>query len=579
MKILENYKNLIVNETVDVSQRSNTQNSNTTHTEVISETMGTITQNFVDSQTSSNNPSQNSVDLQNSSINQSQSSAVLQNSSISQSQTTRDVTQLSNHQREASPEVGETSTDVKKQRTINENVTNDSVSSELPVPDNSIQNGALNAGTSFRLKSSTEINQNSYKQVHSHEIETTESRLRQNSSDSSVNHVNVSLDLLNCSGTESFSLSHPVVCPTVGLTPGESNDVPFTSTQLARVSPQGCNDGIQTLDISSVLDDKQAVTPVSKNHVAGVIKNRNERTHKHLNSKTNEALDENIDFIDEIDVELKSKGKLIYVKDKGETNIKNFKGKKLVAKLKSKMGNKEPEGKTDDLEETDTQEKYLKNGHKKEAHSNTTIKEKVHEMKEKIPSSTISKLKQFAFDKANSSIARRQEQSCDETNRSVDDVSLNQDQKSERKVSGEDSGLSESMMSGHLWTDSIQSQNVTMTNAGSKSQMRDRIDSSARIKRACDLLNLVRNTTYSHSKESTPSSSQSPNLAVSFQSSNNSSSEIVPQCSQSPSWLTTLNSRKLSTPVFSVTNDNDDLDDLDLELDVRSNPSKRQKVS
>ncbi|XP_076114309.1 uncharacterized protein LOC143082499 isoform X1 [Mytilus galloprovincialis] len=589
MKILENYKNLIVNETVDVSQRSNTQNSNTTHTEVISETMGTITQNSVDSQTSSINPSQNSVDLQNSSINQSQSSAVLQNSSISQSQTTRDVTQLSNHQREVSPEVGETSTDVTKQRTIIENIINNSVSSELPVPNNSTHNGSSNAEKSFRLKSRTEINQNSYKQFPCQEIDKnyksnkTESNLqprsRENSSDSSANHVDVSLDLLNCSGTESFSLSHPVVCPTVGLTPGESNDVPFTSTQLARVSPEGRNDGIQTLDISSVLDDKQAVTPVFKNHVAGVIKNRNERTHKHLNNKTNEALDENIDFIDEIDVELKSKGKLIYVKDKGETNIKNFKGKKLVAKLKSKMGNKEPEGKTDDFEETDTQEKYLKNGHKKEAHSNTTIKEKVHEMKEKIPSSTISKLKQFAFDKANSSIARRQEQSCDETNRSVDDVSLNQGQKSERKVSGEDSGLSESMMSGHLWTDSIPSQNVTMTNVGSKSQMRDTIDSSAKIKRACDLLNLVRNTTYSHSKESTPSSSQSPNLAVNFQSSNNNSSEIVPQCSQSPSWLTTLNSRKLSTPVFSVTNDDDDLDDLDLELDVRSNPSKRQKVS
>ncbi|CAC5391947.1 MCM9 [Mytilus coruscus] len=550
MKILENYKNLIVNETVDISQRSNTQNSNMTHTEVISETMGTITQNSVDSQTSNINPSQNSVDLQ--------------NSSISPSQKTRDITLLSNYQREVSPQAGDTSTNIKKQRTIKENITINSVLSELPIPDNSTQNGSSNAETSYPLKKSN-----------------LQSRSRENSSDSSVNHIDVSLDLLNCSGgTESFSLSHPVVCPIVGLTPGESNDVPFTSTQLSRVSPKGHNDGIQTLDISSVFDEKQTETSVSKNHVAVVIKNRNERTHKHLNSKTNETLDENLDFMDEIDVELKSKSKLIYVKDKGETNNKNFKGKRLVAKLKSKMCNKEPEGKMDDLEETETLEKTFKNGHKKEAHSNITIKEKVHhKMKENIPASTISKLKQFAFDKANSSIARKHEQSADKTDMSVEDVHQNQGQKSERKVSGEDSGLSESMMSGHLWTDSIQSQNVTISNAGSNSQLRDTIDNSAKIKRACDLLNLVRNTTNSHWKDSTPSSSQSPNLSVSFQSSNNNSREIVPQCSQSPSWLTTLNSRKLSTPVFSVTNNDDDLDDLDLELDIRSNPSKRQKVS
>ncbi|XP_052064164.1 DNA helicase MCM9-like [Mytilus californianus] len=577
MKILENYKNLIVNETVDISQRSNTQNSNMTHTEVISETMGTITQNSVDSQTCNINPSQNSVDLQ--------------NSSISPSQKTRDITQLSNYQREVSPEAGDTSTNIKKQRSIIENITINSVLSELPIPDNSTQNGTSNAETSYRLKSRTEIHQNSYKHLPSQEIEkddknnktesNLQSRSRENSFDSSVNHIDVSLDLLNCSGgTEPFSLSHPVVCPTVGLTPGESNDVPFTSTQLSRVSPKGHNDGIQTLDLSSVLHEKQAETPVSKNHVAGVIKNRNERTHKHLNSKTNETLDENLDFMDEIDVELKSKGKLIYVKDKGETNNKNFKGKRLVAKLKSKMCNKEPERKMDDLEETETPEKKFKNGPKKEAHSNITIKEKVHhEMKEKIPASTISKLKQFAFDKANSSIARKHELSADETDRSVEDVHQYQGQKSERKVSGEDSGLSESMMSGHLWMDSIQSQNVTISNAGSNSQIRGTIDDSAKIKRACDLLNLVRNTTNSHSKDSTPSSSQSPNLSVSFQSSNNNSSEIVQQCSQSPSWLTTLNSRKLSTPVFSVTDNDDDLDDLDLELDIRSNPSKRQKVS
>ncbi|XP_063400645.1 DNA helicase MCM9-like [Mytilus trossulus] len=603
MKILENYKNLIVNETVDISQRSNTQNSNVTHTEVISETMGTITQNTVDSQTSSIIQSQSSIDSQTSHINQlqntvhsqtsninpSQNSVDLQNSSISPSQTTRDITQLSNYQREVSPEADDNSTDVRKQKTITENVTNNSVSSELPVPDNSTQKRTSNAETFHRLKRRIEIHTNSYKQFPSEEIDKndknnkTESNLqcrsRENSSDSSVNHENVSLDLLNCSGTESFSLSHPVVCPTVGLTPGESNDTPFTSTQLSRVSPQGHNDGIQTLDISSVLDDKQAVTPVSKNHVAGVIKNRNDRTHKHLNSKTNEVLDENIDFIDEIDVELKSKGKLIYVKDKGETNNKYFKGKKLVEKLKSKIGNKEPGGKMDYLEETESQEKTFKNGHKKETPSNTT--EKVHELKEKIPASTISKLKQFAFNKANSSIVRKQEQSCDESDMCVVDVLQNQGQKSGRKVSGEDSGLSESMMSGHLWTDTIQSQNSTNSNGGSNSQIRDTtIDNSTKIKRACDLLNLVRNTTNSNSKDSTPSSSQSPKLPVSSQSSNNGSSEIVPQCLQSPSWLTTLNSRKLSTPVFSVTNDDDDdLDDLDLELDVRSNPSKRQKVS
>lgn len=566
MKILENYKNQVVDETIDISGQSYVQNPPITQSQrqIVPETM--------DGKSSSSSLSLRGLQNQ-------------EEVTLGTSQKLTDKIQQSSNE-----------ADVISQRMEDVDVQLNQRSSQISIPRRILSNKLhenqreITQANGINSKSSNIEIDNTCQQVGVFEQKQMEKEMRmkqfsaekvlkRKSSEEDIDNANISLtDLLNCSETESYSLSHSVICPSIGPTPTESNDVPFTSTQLSRVSPSNNGTRAEHLDLSSVIEEKHADTNNtnnSNNLITDVIKNRNNRTKKHLVRKSERTEETGCDFLDTIDNHMKAnnKARLVYVKDKVEPNSKRKKGKELVAKLKSKMSTAEKKHGSLELCHSDSEE-HTENKHK----SKETVK---NSNQDKLSSSTLSKLKLFEFDNSNSSLSRRQREPGSELktqSSSNRNTTLNSDQNNCRKLNDEDSRLSESMISGHLWTDG-NTDAISQVNGTS-------VDNSAKVKRACDLLNLVRNNqkskTNCQSSQDIPSNSQSSVLSVSKQTMNIyecGRSQIVPQSSQSPSWLTSLNSKKstTSTPVFNVTDD--DFDNLDLDLDIDQNATKRQKVS
>jgi hypothetical protein len=573
MKILENYKNQVVDETVDISGQSYVQNP------PITQSQRQIVPDTMDGKSSSSSLSLRG--LQNQGEVTVDTSQKLTNK-IQQSSNEGDVT--SQRMEDIDEQLNQRSSQISIPRGI--------LSNKLHENQREITQAFPANGLNSKL-SNIEID-DTCQQIGVFEQKQMEKEMRtkqfstgkvvkRKSLEEDIDHANISLtDLLNCSETESYSLSHSVICPSIGQTPTESNDVPFTSTQLSRVSPLNNGTRAEHLDLSSVLEEKHADTNNtnnSNNLITDVIKNRNNRTKKHLVSKSERIEETGCDFLDNIDMEINNKARLVYVKDKVEPNSKRKKGKELVAKLKSKMSAVEKKRGSLELSHSDSEDQS-ENKHKSK--EDNCLEETVkNSNQDKLSSSTLSKLKLFVFDNSNSSLARRDREPESELkiqSSSNRNTTLNSDQKNCRKINDEDSRLSESMISGHLWTDG---------NSGTISQVNGtNIDNSTKVKRACDLLNLVRNNQKSRTNcqlsQDIPSNSQSSVLSVSKQTMNIHQcgrSQIVPQSSQSPSWLTSLSSKKstTSTPVFNVTDD--DFNDLDLDLDIDHNATKRQKVS
>lgn len=575
MKILENYKNQIVDETVHISGQSYAQYPSMTQSQ------RQIVPERVDGKSSNSSVSLRGL--------QNQGEITLDTSQrltdkIQQSSNEADVT--SHRMEDVDELLNQRSSQISIPRRISRNKLHENEREITQVfPANGLNSKSSNIEIDNTCQQVGVFEQKQMETEMRTEQFSTEKLAKRKSLEEDIENANISLtDLLNCSETESYSLSRPVICPSIGQTPTESNDVPFTSTQLSRVSPSNNGTRAEHLDLSSVLEEEHADTNNtnnSNNLITDVIRNRNNRTKKHLVSKSGRIEETGCDFLDNIDMETKNKAKLVYVKDKIEPNSKRKKGKEVVAKLKAKMSAAEKQCGSLELCNSDSEDQ-IENKHKSKEDIcvEGTVK---NSNQNKLSSSTLSKLKLFEFDSSNSSLGRRDREPGSELiiqSSSNRNTTLNSDQKNCRKIDEDDSRLSESMISGHLWTDG---------NSGTTSQVNGtNIDNSTKVKRASDLLNLVRNNQKSKTNCQSsqdihvPSNSQSSVSSVSKQTMNIHQcgrSQIVPQSSQSPSWLISLNSKKsvTSTPVFNLTDD--DFNDLDLDLDLDQNATKRQKVS
>ncbi|XP_060074064.1 DNA helicase MCM9-like [Ylistrum balloti] len=292
-------------------------------------------------------------------------------------------------------------------------------------------------------------------------------------------------DLLNTSVDDSSSSIGSFAAPSVGLTPTFLSPRPQTSTQLSQRElrdPKECpNISLSDMSDIAVSPDHRFLTQrkemISTQSVTRAIQNRllEEKNRKMVSKENSRA--SGSDILDICDKD--HQGKLVYVKDTGVDKPKAG-SKKLVSKLLSKIeASKNERGSSENLSKSD--ENIEKNACKRYSKENQEVSTKTHtdieiSMESKstgdrangdakchsVSNKTMSKLSRFMFGSSSMSTADREGEDSeiivDDSLLSDNSVEGNIINKSghKRKRSGQDSGMSESMLSGHLWTDGIE---------------------------------------------------------------------------------------------------------------------------
>ncbi|XP_069133672.1 LOW QUALITY PROTEIN: DNA helicase MCM9-like [Argopecten irradians] len=303
---------------------------------------------------------------------------------------------------------------------------------------------------------------------------------RKSSSDSDCHDVSLT-DLLNTSVEDSQSSIGTFAVPSVGLTPGFQSPRPITSTQLSGTDHSNHGD-ISLSDVSDISVSQEPRFPSQRSHKMDVkpqhsVSNRiqsclQEERNRKIPSKGKCGVSGS-DILDICDNE--HQGKLIYVKDKN-ADKPNARSKKLVSKLLNKIEatrrdhlslaklsksgeiiDKNPAKPVSSTENRDVSTKENANKDFSPEHLDESSYSAHNSNKHKLSNNTMSKLKKFMFDESSSSSAKNGDSEVIVDDSLLSDKSVESSTKTghKRKHSGQDSGMSESLLSGHLWTDSI----------------------------------------------------------------------------------------------------------------------------
>ncbi|OWF35387.1 DNA helicase MCM9-like isoform X2 [Mizuhopecten yessoensis] len=308
---------------------------------------------------------------------------------------------------------------------------------------------------------------------------------RKSSSDSDGHDISLT-DMLNTSVEDSQSSIGTFVAPSVGQTPTLWSPRPQTSTQLSQSAPRdhsecpnislsNMSDISESQDQSALSQRKEIMPRPSITHA---IQNRlQEEKNRKIASKPKAGTSES-DVLDICDKD--HQAKLVYVKDTVMEKPKAG-SKKLVSKLRSKIEASKREFTSSDASSKSV-EKLDENAPKHSTGSHgpsskvQTCKDTSLEQKNnkkiwdancdssyhRVSDKTMSKLQRFMFDSSSDSSAEKEvgdsEIIVDDSLLSEESVVVDNGDKTghKRKRSGQDSGMSESMLSGHLWTDKLE---------------------------------------------------------------------------------------------------------------------------
>lgn len=284
-------------------------------------------------------------------------------------------------------------------------------------------------------------------------------------------------DMLNTSGHDTQSSIGTCIAPSVGQSPIDLDSRPHTSTQLSQPAArfQGRVSNINLSDMSAIALS-QASTEEDDDDFSSItqtIKNRLQRQH-HVKQSSVKKGDPTPSGSDVLDIcERDHQAKLVYVKDTKEK--RKTSGKKLVSKLRSKIEASKREdaaSSSESIKQKDSTESDKSLTHEKECRVEIKGKRTCESAevactnRGKLSDSTLTKLQRFMFDSSASCSSADTTAKADKASEIIVQDSRSSNESTEiaignksghkRKWSGQDSGMSESMLSGHLWTDDIE---------------------------------------------------------------------------------------------------------------------------